>query len=65
MSIFQQHVCLNKWPTAITNLRILIDLTQKSIKLKQFKGQDIAGVIDPTDAKWTLLLFYRQLVTTH
>lgn len=42
----------NRLPRKITYLCI-VDLTQQSIKLKQFKGQDITA---PTYAKWALPL---------
>lgn len=41
-------------PREVTNLCIVVDLTQQSIKLKQFKGQDVTA---PTHAKWALSLF--------
>lgn len=54
MSISEQHVFSNRLPRKITNLCIVVDLIQQSIKSKQFKGQDITA---PTHAKWALPLF--------
>ena len=53
MSISEQEVCSNKLSREITNLHIFIDLTQQSIKLKLFRGQDAAGVTEHKDAKLT------------